>query len=115
MSLGVLNTTAEASSLRPSEGLLFSLRLSPLELVTASECPEVMRSCCYDQDIDLEAFDVPCLTPSETKHLAGQEDQKEQEERAEPWFQLCEADEAIPSSQDQCGSREFSENNGDIR
>lgn len=112
VSLGVLNTSAEAEAASPSlelsEGLLFSLRISPLELVTETECPEAMKSCCYDQDIDLGAFDVPCVSPEEARDLAKQEDD-------EKWQQLCEKEETIVSWGDQCGLREFLSNNGDIR
>ena len=108
VSLGVLNTSEAASpSLELSEGLVFSLRISPL--VTESECPEDMRSCCYDPDIDLGAFDVECVTPGEAKAEPEQDDD-------EKWLQLCEKKESMRSFNDQCGSREFSTiNNGEIR
>ena len=110
VSLGVLNTTSEAASpsLSASEGLLFSLRISPLELVTETECPEAMKSCCYDMEIDLGAFDVPCVSPEEARDFAEQDDE-------EKWLQLCEEEEAMISFEDQCGSREFSPSNGEIR
>ena len=103
VSLGVLNTTNSASAdpnlLQLSEGLVFSLRISPL--VTETECPEDMKSCCYDQEIDLGAFDVECVTPGEARAEAEQDD-------GEQWLQLCEKQESMRSFNDQCGSREFS-------
>ena len=112
VSLGVLNTSAEAEAAAPSlqlsEGLLFSLRISPLELVTETECPEPMKSWCYNMEIDLGAFDVSCTSPEEARDLAERDDE-------DKWPQPCEEEETVRSLEDQCGSREFSSNNGEIR
>ena len=109
VSLNDLNTSEAASlSLSASEGLLFSLRISPLELVTETECPEPMKSCCYNMEIDLGAFDVSCTSPEEARDLAERDDE-------DKWPQPCEEEETVRSLEDQCGSREFSSNNGEIR
>ena len=70
ISLGVLNSSSGPSQshedpLDPQDGLIF--RFGPIELVSATDCPESQRSCCYDLDIDLHSLAVSCLSPDQAK------------------------------------------------
>ena len=68
VSAGIVTTTTSSpatTSMSPSEGLVFSSRILPLELVTETDCPENMKSCCYGQDIDLDTFNVMCKPPQD--------------------------------------------------
>ena len=69
ISLGVLNSSSAPSQshhdLDPQDGLIF--RFAPIELVSATDCPESQRSCCYDLDIDLQSLAVSCLSPDQAE------------------------------------------------
>ena len=58
--------------MNPTQGLVFSSRILPLELVSETDCPENMKSCCYDQDIDLDTFNVMCKPPDDPLALDQQ-------------------------------------------
>ena len=37
------------------------------ELISATDCPESQRSCCYDLDIDLDSLAVSCVPPDQAE------------------------------------------------
>jgi len=95
ISLGVVNSTSSAGQLDMDlqDGLVF--RFAPLELISSTDCPESLRSCCYDADIDLESFAVSCLSP----------EQSQAENKSDSWVPGCEE----TDHQDMCGQRNFSD------
>ena len=84
-----------------SKGLLFSRMISPQK---ALECPDSMKTCCYDQELDLGAAGVTCVSPEMSS-----------DDQPEEWSQHCPKKEPMMSSRDQCGLRQFHNNEGDIR
>lgn len=76
VSAGIVTTSTTTSppttSMNPTQGLVFSSRILPLELVSETDCPENMKSCCYDQDIDLDTFNVMCKPPDDPLALDQQ-------------------------------------------
>jgi len=101
VSAGIVTTTTTSTppttSMSPSEGLVFSSRILPLELVTETDCPENMKSCCYDHDIDLDTFNVMCKPPHDLLGL-------DQQITDDQWVQLCDQEKLEPSN---CGRRSF--------
>ena len=41
--------------------------ISIQELISATDCPESQRSCCYDLDIDLDSLAVSCVNPDQVE------------------------------------------------
>ena len=46
-----------------NQGLTFSARIDSFELINESDCPEKMKSCCYDKEIQLDEFNIQCDAP----------------------------------------------------
>jgi len=67
LSLGVIETTTPVPTLTTSmnlnQGLTFSARIDSFELINESDCPEKMKSCCYDKEIQLDEFNIQCDAP----------------------------------------------------
>ena len=76
--------------------------ISTPELVSASDCPESQRSCCYDLDIDLDSLAVSCLSPAQAA-LAQTSEKNEKITETETWVAGCEE----IQHQDTCGLRNF--------
>ena len=76
---------------------LFSRRMD-------TRCPDSMKTCCYDQELDLGAAGVTCVSPEMSS-----------DDQPEEWSQHCPKKEPMMSSRDQCGLRQFHNNEGDIR
>jgi len=103
VSAGIVTTSSTTSppttSMNPTQGLVFSSRILPLELVSETDCPENMKSCCYDQDIDLDTFNVMCKPPDDPLAL-------DQQITDDQWVQLCDVEKMEP---DNCGLRSFTQ------
>jgi len=103
VSAGIVTTSTTTSppttSMNPTQGLVFSSRILPLELVSETDCPENMKSCCYDQDIDLDTFNVMCKPPDDPLAL-------DQQITDDQWVQLCDVEKMEP---DICGLRSFTQ------
>jgi len=70
-----------------------TFRIAPNELESTSTCPLGLKACCYEPDLNLEAFGVSCLSPEEAQS-------------PENWKQGCEEREDGPQDK-QCGLRNF--------
>jgi len=78
---------------KPVDNSAITFRISPEELPAAPTCPLAMKACCYQPDLDLQTFDISCLTP-------------EQAHTPEQWKQSCEEtpEQGVVK---QCGTRSF--------
>ena len=55
-----------------NQGLTFSARIDSFELINESDCPEMMKSCCYDKEIQLDEFNIQCDAPGSEFILTDQ-------------------------------------------
>jgi len=94
VSSGLIDDRLEQKQSKPVDDSAITFRISPEELPAAPTCPLGMKACCYEPDLNLETFDISCLTP-------------EQAHRPEQWKQICEETPEQGGGK-QCGTRSFS-------
>ena len=75
------------------------------ELVSASDCPESQRSCCYDLNIDLDSLAVSCLSPDQAEVGQSADKKEKMTENEESWVAGCKENQ----HQDTCGLRIFTQ------
>ena len=96
VSSGLIDDRLEQKQSKPVDNSGITFRIAPEELPAEPACPVGMKACCYEPDLNLNTFDISCLTP-------------EQAQRPEQWKQGCEEtseDEVVGTKQ--CGTRSFS-------